>query len=139
MLFFKLQETRKQVEEISKRADTARAGELAGQSQLLDMDNGTKMIQSGLLAVESAKNGASLQADQALRRYLDLAALPIIKVSMDVNFYSVEVAYSPNGLVLLWFTPSSINILCPHPISLPQRDVAGGTDIQTGRARNVAG
>lgn len=100
-LYFQLQETRKQANqqiiEISKQADNARAGELAGQSQLLDMDNGTKMIQSGLLAVESSKNGASLQADQALRRYLDLAALPIAKVSHSDNLYAVYVAYSPDG------------------------------------------
>jgi WD40 repeat protein len=101
VLYSQLQETRRQanqqIMEISKRADTARAGELAGQSQLLDMDNGTKMIQSGLLAVESAKYGANLQADQALRRYLYLAALPIAKVSHGDNVNTVYMAYSRDG------------------------------------------
>ena len=100
VLYSKLQETRKQaseqIMEISKRADIARAGDLAGQSQLLDVNNGTKMIQSGLLAVESAKYGANLQADQALRRYLSLAALPIAKVPHGVKS-TVHVAYSPDG------------------------------------------
>ncbi|MBI5953737.1 MAG: hypothetical protein HY865_18945 [Chloroflexi bacterium] len=94
IIFFQLQDIRKQLEKISKKADAARAGDLARQSQLLDMNDGTKMIQSGLLAVEAARYGASLQADQALRRYLELAALPIAKVSHRDAAY---VAYSPNG------------------------------------------
>jgi len=97
IIFFRLQETRKQVVETSKRADNARAGELAGQSQLLDINDGTKMIQSGLLAVESSRYGASSQADRALRHYLALAALPIAKVSHGDNVYAVYVAYSRNG------------------------------------------
>ena len=96
IIYSQLEETRIKVAEINKRADNARAGELAGLSQLLDMNNGTKMIQSGLLAVEAGKYGASLQADQALRQYLNLAALPIAKVSFGDNT-TVYVAYSPDG------------------------------------------
>jgi WD40 repeat protein len=96
VLYSQLQANRNQAIETNKRADNARAGELAGQSLLLDMNDGAKMIQSGLLAVEAAKYGPSLQANQALRRYLDLAALPIAKVSHGVGT-NVYVAYSPDG------------------------------------------
>jgi len=113
VLLFLLQETREQLQmareellktnnqilDIGKQADQSRAGELAGLSQLLDINDGTKMIQSGLLAVESAKYGASLQADQALRRYLNLAALPVSKVSHGINA-NVRVAFSPDGKYL---------------------------------------
>ncbi|MBC7878839.1 MAG: hypothetical protein H7Y59_16835 [Anaerolineales bacterium] len=97
VLSFQLHETRLRVEEITEQVNHARAGELAGISQLLDMNNGINMIQSGLLAVEAAKYGQDLQADQALRRYLDLAALPIAKVSHGDKLNTVYVAYSPDG------------------------------------------
>src|SRR5262249_49199286 len=78
-----------------KQARIARAGELAAQSQSLNLDNSTFIIQSGLLAVEASQNGIGLQVDQALRRYLSIAALPISYITHDDLVNSVT--FSPDG------------------------------------------
>lgn len=76
------------------RANIVLARQLAIQSQNLNPDNGTTAIQSGLIAVESAKRGAGWAADQALRRYLTFAALPKEQITFDnTNIMSL----SPDG------------------------------------------
>jgi len=78
-----------------EKAQIARAGELAAQSQILSLENGVQTIQSGLLAIEAAHRGAGFQADQALRRYLSLAASPLVRIYC--NGHINALAFSQNG------------------------------------------
>jgi uncharacterized delta-60 repeat protein len=78
-----------------EQATIARARELASQSQVLSLDDQNLMRLVGLLAVESAQQGAKLQADQALRRYLALAALPVTRMEHGGDVWSID--FSPDG------------------------------------------
>lgn len=111
---YQLHKARERVDQLGGQLASARAAQLAGESRLLNTTTGNRMIQSGLLAVESAKYGASLEADQALRNYLDLAALPIAKVSHGDLVNSMLVAYSRNGRYIASGGGGTVNIWDPQ-------------------------
>ncbi|PWH17201.1 MAG: hypothetical protein DDG60_02865 [Anaerolineae bacterium] len=84
-----------------QQANLAIARQLAAQAQTaIEFEGGYADVanlttQSGLLAVEAGQRGAGWGADQALRRYLALAALPVASLTHEDNVNSVD--FSPDG------------------------------------------
>ena len=86
-------------DEARRLASIALARQLAAQSQILDLNSGTPAIESGLLAVEAARRGVGLEADQALRRYLTVPGLPLLTMRHEKDINSVAVSLDGKYIV----------------------------------------
>jgi WD40 repeat protein len=87
------QEAKRQEDLAKKEANRSFAGELAGQSQLVQEEDPNLLELSGLLAVEAAQRfinleNTSLQADRAIRKSLSL--LPTLVRRIDLTPYTTE-------------------------------------------------
>ena len=71
------------------------ARKLSAQAGSISLNQGPATTLSGLLAVESIKRFPHLEADQALRNYLNIAAIPIS--SMKFNDFITSADFSPDG------------------------------------------
>ena len=105
-----------QVTEQKNIADTRQLATIANN---LSLEQGNTAILSGLLAVEAARRYPELESDQAMRRFLSLAVLPISSTKFNNSVTSVDfnqngkwaVAASLDGTVQIWDVETSEEIV----------------------------
>jgi WD40 repeat protein len=96
-----------QVTEQKNIADTRQLATIANN---LSLEQGETAILSGLLAIEAARRYPELDSDQALRRFLNVVALPISEIKFDKSITSLNfssdgekvAAASSDGTVRVW-------------------------------------
>jgi WD40 repeat protein len=86
------------------------ARQLSAQASLITLERGRSAIYSGLLAVEGAQRLPSLEAGQALRRFLENTGLPVLREDTGGNITAIQydaidslvMTANGNGAVQAW-------------------------------------